>query len=138
MFFFSAFWSTCQWGGAIAPPLPPGYATVRKGVLIRRIIASHFCTAVGGQQFLSQSRKRQTRFIFERYYFFFHYCLLRCHYVMFHKRILSKPKWGENKQSFGGAWTIWFFRTDGTAANHIFVLVKLVKVLSVKNNVLRN
>ena len=25
--FFSAFWSTCQWGGYSPPPAPPGYAT---------------------------------------------------------------------------------------------------------------
>ena len=35
-------------------PPPPGYAT--EGVLIRRIIASHFCTAVGGRQ-LEKNRK---------------------------------------------------------------------------------
>ena len=32
--------------------------------------------------------------MFKRYYFFFHYCLLFCRYVMLQKRILSKPKWG--------------------------------------------
>ena len=32
--------------------------------------------------------------MFENYYFFFHYCLLSCRYVMLHKSILSKPKWG--------------------------------------------
>ena len=30
----------------------------------------------------------------EPYYLFFHYRLLSCRYVMFHKPILSKPKWG--------------------------------------------
>ena len=30
----------------------------------------------------------------ERYYSFFHRCLLSCRYVMFQKRILSKSKWG--------------------------------------------
>ena len=32
--------------------------------------------------------------MFEHYYFFFHYCMLSCRYVMFQKRILSKRKWG--------------------------------------------
>ena len=32
--------------------------------------------------------------MFERYYSFFHYCLLSYRYVMFQKRILCKPKWG--------------------------------------------
>ena len=32
--------------------------------------------------------------MFERYYSFFHYCLLCCRYVMFRKRILSESKWG--------------------------------------------
>ena len=34
---------------------------IRKGVLIRRIIGSRLCKAVGGQQFCKQSRKLQTR-----------------------------------------------------------------------------
>ena len=33
------------------------------------------------------------RIIFERCYSFFHYCLSSYPYVMFQKRILSKPKW---------------------------------------------
>ena len=33
---------------------------IRKGVLIRRIIVSHLCTAVGGQQFREESKKLQT------------------------------------------------------------------------------
>ena len=32
--------------------------------------------------------------MFERYYFFFHYCLLSCRYVMFQKRILSNQNGG--------------------------------------------
>ena len=39
---------------------------IRKSVLIRRIIALHLCTAVGGQQFRKESKKLQTRIIFER------------------------------------------------------------------------
>ena len=50
--------------------------------------------------------------MFERYYSFFHYCryvmflldvVTSCRYVMFRKCILSEPKWGGHKQSFGGA-----------------------------------
>ena len=33
--------------------------------------------------------------MFKRNYSFLHHCLLFCRYVMFRKRILSKPKWGE-------------------------------------------
>ena len=33
--------------------------------------------------------------MFKRNYPFLHHCLLFCRYVMFQKRILSKPKWGE-------------------------------------------
>ena len=32
--------------------------------------------------------------MFRRNYSFLHHCLLFCRYVMFQKRILSKPKWG--------------------------------------------
>ena len=32
--------------------------------------------------------------MFERYYSFFHYCLLSCRYVVLRKSILSEPKWG--------------------------------------------
>ena len=45
---------------------------IRKGVLIRRIIiGSHLCKAVVSQQFCKQSRKLQTRIMFENYYSFF-------------------------------------------------------------------
>ena len=57
----------------------------RKILLISRIFASHYCTAVGGQQFHKESRKLQTRIMFERYCSIFHYCLLFCRYVMFQK-----------------------------------------------------
>ena len=40
---------------------------IRKGVLIRRIIASHLCTGVGDQQFCKKLRKLQNRFMFKRY-----------------------------------------------------------------------
>ena len=59
-----------------------------------RVIASHLCTAVGGQQFRKEWRKLLTRIMSESYYSFFHYCLLSCRYVVFRKRILSEPKWG--------------------------------------------
>ena len=72
---------------------------IRKGMLIKRTIESQFCTAVGGQQFCKKSRKLKTKIIFEHYYSFFHYCLLFCHYVLLEKSILSKPKWGGDKQS---------------------------------------
>ena len=75
--------------------LHPYSATHRKGELIRLLIASYLCTAVGGQQFRKEWRKLQTRIMFKRYYSFFHYCLLSCRYVMFQKRILCKPKWGD-------------------------------------------
>ena len=63
-------------------------------MLIRRIITSHFCTAVGGQQFRKESSKLQMRIKFECYYFCFHFWLLSCRYVMLQKRVLNKPKWG--------------------------------------------
>ena len=42
--------------------------------------------------------------MFERYYSFFRYSLLCCRYMMFQKRILSKPKWvgGTNSRWGGG------------------------------------
>ena len=72
----------------------PNSRHIRKGVLIRRIIASHLCTAVGRQQFREESRKLQKRIMFEHYYFFFHFYLSLCRYVLLQRRILSKPKWG--------------------------------------------
>ena len=55
---------------------------IRKGVLIRRINASHLCPAVSGQQF-----RRIEKTSNENYYFFFHYCMLSCRYVMLKKKI---------------------------------------------------
>ena len=40
--------------------------------------------------------------MFERYYSFFHHCLLYCRYVVFQKRFLSKPKWGAQAVVRGG------------------------------------
>ena len=37
--------------------------------------------------------------MFDRYYSYFRYCLLSCRYVMFQKRIQSKPKWGGGAQA---------------------------------------
>ena len=48
---------------------------IHKGMLIRRVIASHLCRAFGCQQFRKELRKLQMRTMFERYYSFFHYCL---------------------------------------------------------------
>ena len=94
--------------GVIVPPAPfltalrtgndfigllPIPRHIHKGVLIRRIIASHLCTAVGGQQFCKQLRKLQTRIILERYFSLFHYYLLSSPYVMLQKSILRNPKW---------------------------------------------
>ena len=65
------------------------------GVLIKRITVSHLRTVglVGGQQLCEESKKLQTRIIFERNYSFFYYCLLSCRCVMLQKSILSKLKW---------------------------------------------
>ena len=76
--------------GPMAPPLN---TPVRTGVLIRRIIASQLCRADGCQQFCEESRKLQTIILFESCYSFIHYFLLSSLYVMFQKRILTKPKW---------------------------------------------
>ena len=51
---------------------------IRKGMLIRWILASDLCTAVGCQQFRKESTKCHRRIMFERNYSFFHYCLLSC------------------------------------------------------------
>ena len=59
---------------------------IRKGVLIRRNIASHLFTAVGCQQFRKESRKHRRKTMFERNCFFFHHCLLSCRCVMIQKQ----------------------------------------------------
>ena len=69
---------------------------------ITRIIESHLCTAVGGQQFYKELKKLQTRIIFEGHYSFFHDCLLSCSYVMAQKSILSKPMLGAQAFVRGG------------------------------------
>ena len=97
-------------------------------MLTRRIIASHLCTRTGCQQFRKESRKLQTRINFKRYYFFFHYCLLSCRYVMFQKSILSKPKQGGHKQLLGGKRPPWPLRRDGTGcAAVIFATVRCLR-----------
>ena len=50
-------------------------------MLIRRIIGSHLCAAIGGQQFCKESRKLQTKISFEDHYSIFRYRLLSCCYV---------------------------------------------------------
>ena len=53
---------------------------IRKGVLIRRTIASDLCdTVVGSQQFRKESKKRPKRIMFESIYSFFHHFVLSCH-----------------------------------------------------------
>ena len=86
-------------------------------MLIGRIIGSHLCTPVSGQQFRKEWRKLRTRIMFETYYSFFHYCLLSCRYVMFRSRILSKPKWGAQVVVTGGGGGVrppWPPSSDGT------------------------
>ena len=65
----------------MTPPLH-----IRKGVLVRRNIASDLCTAVGCQQFRKETRKRRRKIMFERYYFFCYHCLLFCRSLMFQKQ----------------------------------------------------
>ena len=86
-------------GSAPRPPKHPplrisGYAPVRKGVQIRRNIASHLCIAVGCQQFCKESRKRPRRIMFERNYSFFHHCLWSCLCVMFLKEYFELTTMG--------------------------------------------
>ena len=59
---------------------------MRKGRLRRWIIASPLCRAVDCQQFCKESRKRQTKIMFERYYSIFCHRLLSCRYVSFQKQ----------------------------------------------------
>ena len=74
---------------------------IHKGVLIRRINASHLCTAVGGRQLRKEWEKLQTRIIFERYYSFFHYGLLSLRNVS--KKYSEHTKMGGgHKQLLGG------------------------------------
>ena len=68
---------------------------------MRWIIASHLCTAVGWQQFREAWRKLHTKIGFERYYSFFHYCLLFCRYVMLQK-IVRVNRNGGAKAVLGG------------------------------------
>ena len=79
----------------------------------RLIIGSHLCAAVGGQQLCKQSRKLQTRIMFENHYFFVHYCLLSCRYAMLQKSILNEPKLGGTSSRLGGRRPL-PHRSDGT------------------------
>ena len=89
------------------------YIPIPRHVLIRWIIGSRLCTAVGGQQFCKQSGKLQTRIMFENYYSFVHYCLLSSRYVMLQKSILNEIKWGAQAVVKGGR-RPWPHRSDGS------------------------
>ena len=65
---------------------------IRKGVTIKRVIASDLGTAAGCQQLCKKDRECQRTIMFKRNYSFLRHYLLLCHYVMFQKRILNKPK----------------------------------------------
>ena len=56
--------------------------------------------------------------MFEHYYSFFHYCMLSYRYLIFQKRILSKPKWGAQAVVRGGARPP-APRSDGTARSFV-------------------
>ena len=49
---------------------------IRKGVSVRRNIASDLCTAVGCQQFRKESKKHQRRVMFKRNYLFFSFSVV--------------------------------------------------------------
>ena len=103
-------------------------------MLIRWITGSHLCTAVGGQIFCKQSRKLQTRIMFENYYSFVHHCLLSCRYAMLQKSILNELKWGGTSSRLGGRRPL-PHRSDGTAYQYKkgYLIGKFCK-LTVKNN----
>ena len=103
-------------------------------MLIRWIIGSHLCAAVGGQQFCKQSRKLHTRIMFENYYSFVHYCLLSCRYAMLQKSILNELKWGGTSSRLGGRRPL-PHRSDGTGYQYKkwYLVGKFCK-LTVKNN----
>ena len=52
---------------------------IRKGMLIKRNIASDLRTTVDRQQCRKESKKRQRRIMFKRNYSFFQHCVLSCH-----------------------------------------------------------
>ena len=53
--------------------------------------------------------------MFKRNHSFLHHCLLFCRYVMFHERILSKPKWRVQAAVRGGHGPPKPLHSDGTA-----------------------
>ena len=55
-------------------------------IYAQQLVASNFAN--------NRENFQQKLFMFERYYLYFHYSLCSYRYVMFQKRILSKPKWG--------------------------------------------
>ena len=67
---------------------------IRKGMLMRWIITSDLCKAVGCQQFRKESRKLQRRIMFERNYSFYHHCSCIAVTWCSKNSNLSKPKWG--------------------------------------------
>ena len=77
---------------------------IRKGMLIRRIIASHLCTAVGYQQFRKAWRKYQRRIMFESTVIIPFTVIVCCLVVTRHSKnsILSKSKWGAQAVVRGG------------------------------------
>ena len=70
--------------------------------------------------------------MFEHYYFFFHYCMLSCRYVMFQKRILSKRKWGAQAVVMGA-------RPPGLPVATVLIIPWLISWLnSMEYNVFRS
>ena len=69
---------------ALGAPRPPNQPSI---VNFWLRAWSHLCTANGCEQFRKESETLQTRIMFERYYSFFHYCLLSCGYAMFQKDV---------------------------------------------------
>ena len=94
-------------------------------MLIRRIIASHLCTAASCQQFRKKIEKTSNENYILTYYSFFHYRLLSCRYVMFQKRILSKPKSGAQAVVRGGTAPL-APRSDDTAVLAYLWYAKLI------------
>ena len=66
--------------------------------------------------------------MFEHYYSFFHYCMLSYRYLIFQKRILSKPKWGAQAVVRGGA------RPPAPAATALLVASSFLIMLILRTN----
>ena len=98
LFFLFCILVDSSMGGGYSPsPRPPTWLRycprhIRKGVSIRRNIASDQCTAVGCHQFRKESKKHQRIIMFKRNYSFFHHCLLPCRFRCFNSSIFSKLK----------------------------------------------